>query len=110
MDAKFTFTKATTDERMVIDLPLPGLTQDDVEVKRIDLDRKIVVKVRSTVEDEVAFYKKLIGYKDTKEFCVDPENARFDLDRMTVDLQNGVLRISIPKTSGAIGQTVFPTD
>jgi HSP20 family molecular chaperone IbpA len=110
MDAHFTFSKSVTDERMIIDIPLPGLTKRDVTVKRVDLDRMVRVKIRSTVEkkDTFGFYKKLVGYKDDKQFIVDPE--RFNLDQMDVSLDNGVLRISIPKTQAAIGQTVFGED
>lgn len=106
MDAKFTYTKVVTDERMVIDLPLPGLTQEDVTVKRVPLDGKVVVKVDSTIEEGFGFTKKLIGYKDKKEFCVDID--RFDLDAISVEFEKGVLRVIIPKTKDAIGVQVFP--
>lgn len=110
MSELFTYSKSTTDERMLIDIPLPGLTERDVKVKRVDLDNLLHVKIRSTVErkDTFGFYKKLIGYRDDKKFPIDP--SRFNLDGMEVSLNNGVLRISIPKTQEAIGQTVFGDD
>lgn len=108
MDIKTNFTKVVTNEKMLIDIPVPGFTNDDIKVKRVALDEEVVVKIRSKVESGFGFMKKLIGYKDEKHFFVD--SIRFDMEQMSVELENGLLRVSIPKRPEAIGETVFPRE
>jgi len=108
MDAKFTFTKVVTDERMLIDIPLPGLTQNDVIIKHVPIDDKVVVKIDSTIKNGFGFRKKLIGYKDKKEFYIDGDY--FDLNKIGVEFEKGVLRIIIPKMPKAVGIQVYPTE
>lgn len=108
MDVKTNFTKVVTNEKMLIDIPVPGLTSEDIRVKRVDLDEEVLVKIRSKVESGFGFMKKLVGYKDEKRFFVD--SIRFDAERMSVELENGLLRVSIPKRPEAIGETVFPVE
>ena len=98
--------QVVTDNRMVIDVVAPGFTEKDFSVKRVMLDGKVEVKVKSTIKKGVGFYKTLVGYKCKEVVNIDTD--AFNLEEMTTSLENGVLRISIPKTEEAIGIKVFP--
>jgi HSP20 family molecular chaperone IbpA len=98
--------RAITDNRMVIDVVAPGFTEKDFSVKRIMLEGKVEIKIKSTIKKGVGFYKTLIGYKYKETINIDIDV--FNLEEMTTFFENGVLRISIPKTEEAIGIKVFP--
>ena len=117
--------KSVTDERLILDVVAPGYNADSVVVKTARVNGGEAFKV--TVEGHyagrtnkageaiprVAFEKYVEDFKYT--FSDDTEfgdelfrshtftSKDYDLDKLTWDVKDGVIRISIPKTSIARG-------
>lgn len=120
--------KSITDERLILDVVAPGYDADSVVVKTARVNGGDAFKVtvegkyagRTNKDGEkiprVAFEKYVEDFKYT--FSDDTEfgdelfhshtftSKDYDLDKLTWDVRNGVIRISIPKTSLAKGTEV----
>ena len=120
--------KSVTDERLILDVVAPGYNADSVVVKTARVNGGEAFKV--TVEGHyvgrtnkagdaiprVAFEKYVEDFKYT--FSDDTEfgdelfhshtftSKDYDLDKLTWDVKDGVIRISIPKTTAARGTEV----
>ena len=120
--------KSVTDERLILDVVAPGYNADSVVVKTARVNGGEAFKV--TVEGHyagrtnkageaiprVAFEKYVEDFKYT--FSDDTEfgdelfrshtftSKDYDLDKLIWDVKDGVIRISIPKTSIARGTEV----
>ena len=120
--------KSVTDERLILDVVAPGYNADSVVVKTARVNGGEAFKV--TVEGHyvgrtnkagdaiprVAFEKYVEDFKYT--FSDDTEfgdelfrshtftSKDYDLDKLTWDVKDGVIRISIPKTALARGTEV----
>lgn len=125
--------KSVSDERLVIDVVAPGFSKDSVTVKTAKVNGgenfKVVVegtvKARTNKKGEkvpaLAFDKYLENFKysfsDNTEFANDDlfrgketpfVSKDYDLDDLKWSVDNGVIRISIPKTKLARGVEVQP--
>lgn len=120
--------KAVTDERLVIDVVAPGYGKDAITVKTAKVNGgeafKVVVEgkyVGHTNKDgapipRVAFEKHVEDFKytfsDDTDFGDDLFRSStftskdYDLDKLVWSVNDGVIRISIPKTSLAKGTAV----
>ena len=95
-----------TDERMIIDVNVAGYKKSDVKIKcKVDDDKNktLVIDVKSTSSDEkFGVYKDLCGFKDE----VPVNKDIFDLDNISADVVDGVLRISIPKKAEFVSKVI----
>ena len=127
-----TVFKCVTDERLVIDLVAPGFNKDSVVVKTSKVNGgeafKITVegkyKGRKNADGEpiprVAFEKRVEDFKytfsDNTDFGDDLFKSHtftskdYELDKLTWDITDGVIRISVPKTAIARGTAVEASD
>ena len=127
-----TVFKCVTDERLVIDLVAPGFNKDSVVVKTSKVNGgeafKITVegkyKGRKNADGEpiprVAFEKRVEDFKytfsDNTDFGDDLFKSHtftskdYELDELTWDITDGVIRISVPKTAIARGTAVEASD
>jgi HSP20 family protein len=86
-----------TDGAYVITAEVPGLTRDQVELAVVDSRLTIqgTREARAGVSGEVHYHQVERGhgaFRRTFEF-----SERIDKDRVTADLSDGVLTISVPK-------------
>ena len=124
--------KVISDERLVIDVVAPGFGKDAITVKTAKVNGGDAFKV--TVEGHyigrknkdgdpiprMAFEKQVEDFKyvlsDDDNFGDDLFRSKtftsrdFDLDSLSFDVTNGVIRISIPKTALAKGKVVDAVD
>ena len=127
-----TVFKCVTDERLVIDLVAPGFNKDSVVVKTSKVNGGEAFKI--TVEGKykgrknadgnpiprVAFEKRVEDFKytfsDNTDFGDDLFKSHtftskdYELDELTWDITDGVIRISVPKTAIARGTAVGASD
>ena len=127
-----TVFKCVTDERLVIDLVAPGFNKDSVVVKTSKVNGGEAFKI--TVEGKykgrknadgnpiprVAFEKRVEDFKytfsDNTDFGDDLFKSHtftskdYELDELTWDITDGVIRISVPKTAIARGTAVEASD
>ncbi len=127
-----TVFKCVTDERLVIDLVAPGFNKDSVVVKTSKVNGGEAFKI--TVEGKykgrknadgkpiprVAFEKRVEDFKytfsDNTDFGDDLFKSQtftskdYELDELTWDITDGVIRISVPKTAIARGTAVEASD
>ena len=127
-----TVFKCVTDERLVIDLVAPGFNKDSVVVKTSKVNGGEAFKI--TVEGKykgrknadgnpiprVAFEKRVEDFKytfsDNTDFGDDLFKSHtftskdYELDKLTWDITDGVIRISVPKTAIARGTAVEASD
>lgn len=120
--------KSVTDERLILDVVMPGFNKDTVTVKTARVNGGEAFKV--TVEGKyagrtnksgdaiprVAFEKYVqdakFVFSDDTDFGDELfrshtfNSADYDLDKLVWDAKDGVIRISIPKTALAAGKTV----
>lgn len=86
-----------TDERMIIDVPAMGYKKTDVKIKLKTLNDKtkvIVVDVqKSSADNQFGVYKDLPAFR--KEYPVNDEV--YDLTKVDADVNDGIIRISVPK-------------
>ena len=123
------FYKSVTDERLIIDVVAPGFGAESVVVKTAQVNGgdtfKVVVEGKYKGHTNkngdpiprVAFEKYVEDFKivitENSEFFDSIDNnfisfnvADYDLDKLVWSVNNGVIRISIPKTELARGQSV----
>jgi len=122
--------KSITDERLIIDVVVPGFGSDMITVKTARVNGgdtfKVIVegkyKGRTNANGKpvprVAFEKLVEDFKYTfsddsdfgdKMISSNTFNVLdYDLDGLVWDVRNGVIRISIPKTTIARGKVVSP--
>lgn len=127
--------KSVSDERLVIDVVAPGFSKDSVVVKTAKVNGgenfKVIVegtvKARTNKDGEkvpaLAFDKHLqdfrYSFSDNTEFANDElfrgsetpfVSKDYDLDNLKWSVADGVIRISIPKTTLAKGVEVKPVE
>ena len=100
-------TKVTkTDERMIIDVCVAGYKKSDLKIKcKVDDDKNktLVIDAKATSSDEkFGVYKDLSGFRD--EVAVN--DKVFDIDALTADIVDGILRISIPKKADFVSKVI----
>ena len=123
------FYKSVTDERLIIDVVAPGFGAESVVVKTAQVNGgdtfKVVVEGKYKGHTNkngdpiprVAFEKYVEDFKivitKNSDFFDNIDNnfigfnvADYDLDKLVWSVNNGVIRISIPKTELARGQSV----
>ena len=123
------FYKSVTDERLIIDVVAPGFGAESVVVKTAQVNGgdtfKVVVEGKYKGHTNkngdpiprVAFEKYVEDFKivitENSDFFDNIDNnfidfnvADYDLDKLVWSVNNGVIRISIPKTELARGQSV----
>ena len=124
--------KSVTDERLIIDIVAPGFNKDSVVVKTSKVNGGEAFKI--TVEGKykgrknadgnpiprVAFEKYVEDFKytfsDNTDFGDDLFKSHtftskdYELDELTWDITDGVIRISVPKTAIARGTAVEASD
>ena len=123
------FYKSVTDERLIIDVVAPGFGAESVVVKTAQVNGgdtfKVVVEGKYKGHTNkngdpiprVAFEKyvedfKIVITENSDFFDIIDNNfisfnvADYDLDKLVWSVNNGVIRISIPKTELARGQSV----
>ena len=124
--------KSVTDERLIIDIVAPGFNKDSVVVKTSKVNGGEAFKI--TVEGKykgrknadgnpiprVAFEKRVEDFKytfsDNTDFGDDLFKSHtftskdYELDKLTWDITDGVIRISVPKTAIARGTAVEASD
>ena len=123
------FYKSVTDERLIIDVVAPGFGAESVVVKTAQVNGgdtfKLVVEGKYKGHTNkngdpiprVAFEKYVEDFKivitENSDFFDNIDNnfigfnvADYDLDKLVWSVNNGVIRISIPKTELARGQSV----
>ena len=124
--------KSVTDERLVIDITAVGFNRDTVTVKACRVNGgkafKLVIegkyKGRTNINGvpvpKLAFEKEVKDFKITLSddtnfgdclFCSKTFTSEdYDLDAMVYDVRDGVIRLSIPKTTLARGKVVSPSN
>lgn len=124
--------KSVTDERLVLDILVPGYGKDAVTVKTARVNNgeafKIIVegkyigrKNKNNVPvPRIAFEKYVEDFKyvfsDNTDFGDDLFRSQtfvsgdYDLDKICYDVVNGVIRISIPKTDLAKGKAITASE
>ncbi len=123
------FYKSVTDERLIIDVVAPGFGAESVVVKTAQVNGgdtfKVVVEGKYKGHTNkngdpiprVAFEKYVEDFKyvfsDDADYGDEPlfrsktfNSLDYDLDKLVWSVNNGVIRISIPKTELARGQSV----
>ena len=123
------FYKSVTDERRIIDVVAPGFGAESVVVKTAQVNGgdtfKVVVEGKYKGHTNkngdpiprVAFEKYVEDFKyvfsDDADYGDEPlfrsktfNSLDYDLDKLVWSVNNGVIRISIPKTELARGQSV----
>lgn len=120
--------KSITDERLILDVVVPGFNEDSVVVKTARVNGgeafKVIVegKYKGRVNKSgdpiprVAFEKNVQDFKyvfsdddsfgDTLFRSSTFTSKDYDLDKLAWDVKDGVARISIPKTTIARGTAV----
>ena len=108
-----------TDERMVVDIPLPGFLPANVSVAKVNAPSLKNVgrflKVRATYEFDLGDdgeKKAKVGYDQVVDTSVKEDidvREDFDITRATASLKNGLLRIEVPKVAEAMGSAVTLT-
>ena len=127
------FYKSVTDERLIIDVVAPGFGADGVVVKTAQVNGgdafKVVVEGKykghtnknGDPVPRVAFEKYVEDFKyvfsDDADYGDEPlfrsktfNSLDYDLDKLAWSVKDGVVRISIPKTELARGETVAPVE
>lgn len=102
-----------TDERMVIDIPLPGFKKENIVVSAVNapslknVGRYIKVRATWEREDGEDGKKKIhVGYDHVIPDSVKEDvevREDFDIAKAKVSYFNGLLRIEIPKVAEAMG-------
>ena len=96
-----------TDERLIIDIKAPGYEKADFKVKCKVLDDKSQVIVvdakKSSSKEKFGFFKGLDSFREETPINKDI----FDVSAVKADFINGILRISIPKKSEYVTQTLI---
>jgi Molecular chaperone (small heat shock protein) len=89
------------DDRFVLELALPGVVLDDVEIKVEDNYLTVVAKRTPNMFEERATYlrKELPSHFLVREFEFEEE---IDVEGIEARLERGILFISIPKLEAAI--------
>ena len=123
------FYKSVTDERLIIDVVAPGFGAESVVVKTAQVNGgdafKVVVEGKYKGHTNkngdpiprVAFEKYVEDFKyvfsDDADYGDEPlfrsktfNSLDYDLDKLVWSVNDGVVRISIPKTELARGQSV----
>ena len=123
------FYKSVTDERLIIDVVAPGFGAESVVVKTAQVNGgdtfKVVVEGKYKGHTNkngdpiprVAFEKYVEDFKyvfsDDADYGDEPlfrsktfNSLDYDLDKLVWSVNNGVIRISIPKIDLACGQSV----
>ena len=123
------FYKSVTDERLIIDVVAPGFGAESVVVKTAQVNGgdafKVVVEGKYKGHTNkngdpiprVAFEKYVEDFKyvfsDDADYGDEPlfrsktfNSLDYDLDKLVWSVNDGVIRISIPKTELARGQSV----
>ena len=95
-----------TDERMIIDIKAPGYEKENFKVKcKVNDDKSLVIVIdvkKSTAKEKFGFFKNLDAFKDETPI----DKNIFDVSATKADFINGVFRISIPKKTEFITQTL----
>ena len=86
-----------TDERFIVDVIAPGYAKENVQVKaKVSDEKKITLVINvseAKVYEKFGAYKNLCGFKEK----VDINDEILDLSKISADVVNGIIRISIPK-------------
>lgn len=100
---------AETDEEMILTAELPGLTEDDVE---IDLEGNMLTirgeKKEETEKEEAKGERKMRIFERrygafSRSFTLPP---MVEAEKIAAEVENGVLRVHMPKTSEARGRRI----
>jgi HSP20 family molecular chaperone IbpA len=111
--------KSITDTRLIIDVVAPGYAKEDIKVSKavINGGKKFVLTVKGKYVRPTGAtgkavprlaYDKVIDEKFKETFEL-PLEDDYDLDGIAWDVRNGVIRISVPKTTLATGKEVAAT-
>lgn len=84
-----------TDDHVLIEATVPGLTDEEVEVSYSNGVLAISGESEKRSEDSKYHIKELKRSRFTRSFTV-PENA-FDTDGITAHVDNGLLSVKVPK-------------
>jgi HSP20 family molecular chaperone IbpA len=124
--------KVVSDERLIIDVVAPGFSKDAITVKTAKVNGGEAFKItveghyigRKNKDGEpiprMAFEKYVEDFKyvfsDDNNFGDELFRSKtfvskdYDLDKLSFDVKDGVIRISIPKTALAKGAVVTAVD
>lgn len=84
-------------EELVVYVDLPGVKKDDVAI-RIDKDQ-LVIEARRAPEEKIG-RPLVVEYQPTglrRQFTI--QQGSVEVDKVSADLQNGVLRLALPKAA-----------
>ncbi len=85
-------------DELVVYVDVPGVKKDDVSI-RIDKDQ-LVIEARRAAADDTAKRALMTEYRPVslrRQFAI--QQGSIEVDRVTADLQNGVLRLTLPKAA-----------
>ena len=83
-----------TDTHVIIGIVASGWKKDEITVSYKSKDQKLVVERKGNISDPKTNYDIIVNSGFSKTFNVD--SAVFDIDKIGIDLTNGILKISIP--------------
>lgn len=105
------YVKSKTDERVIYDFAMPGVEDKNIGIfvrpkswteNGVTKGRDFTVKVRGKPADKFGFNKEVVTkYDETVEVSVE-----FEIEKLSWNYRNGVLRVSIPRAEFSIGNTV----
>ena len=95
-----------TDERLIVDVFAPGYAKENVSVKaKVSDDKKftLVINVSEAKTDKkFGAYVNLSAFKEKVEI----NDEVFDLEHTTAEVENGIIRVSVPKKPEFVTQTL----
>ena len=99
-------TITRTDERLIVDISAPGYAKENVSVKaKVSEDKKftLVVNVSPAKTDKkFGIYANLPGFKEK----IDINDEVFDLEHTTAEVENGIIRVCVPKKPDYVSKTI----
>jgi len=87
-----------TNDSVVVEAQVPGIKEDDVEVT---IEGNVLTINASAEETEEEKSKKKTVYKSTRQYCFNYSTSLPRMvqgDKAEAEVENGVVRITIPKT------------
>ena len=93
-------------DRFVLSADMPGVKEQDLDIKLTGNRLTVSGKRESETEEKVdTYYAAERSYgMFTRSFTLPPDQV--DLDHVTAELKNGVLTIVVPKRAGAQSRTI----
>jgi HSP20 family molecular chaperone IbpA len=109
------YITSKTDERVVYDFAMPGVEDKNIGIcvrekswteDGVTKGRDFTVKVAGKPADTFGFNKEVVTkFKETVDVSVE-----FEIEKLSWNYRNGVLRVSIPRAAFSVGSTVAQSD